>query len=140
MTTEGIATALGISAATVSRELRLGQAWLRRALDRLRMNSGVHVNRWKLVEHIFHSALEFPLSDRAAYLARACGDDAELRSEVASLLENDRDDTATIHRAVDGDLKRLAEAADRSEIGERVGPYRLVRKLDGVNGDRLSRC
>jgi hypothetical protein len=84
-----------------------------------------------LVEHIFHSALEFPLPDRAAYLARPCGDDAELRSEVASLLENDRDDTATIHRAVDGDLRRLAEAADRSEIGERVGPYRLVRDLDG---------
>src|SRR5260370_42552612 len=40
------------------------------------MNSGAHVNHWKLVEHIFHSALEFPLSDRAAYLARACGDDA----------------------------------------------------------------
>ncbi len=102
-----------------------------RALDRLRMNSGAHVNRWKLIEDIFHSALEFPLSDRAAYLARACGDDAELRSEVASLLENDRDDTATIHRAVDGDLKRLAEAADHGEIGERVGPYRLVRELDG---------
>jgi serine/threonine protein kinase/Tfp pilus assembly protein PilF len=94
------------------------------------MNSGALVNRWKLVEHIFHSALEFPLSDRSAYLARACGDDAELRSEVASLLENDRDDTATIHRAVDGDLKRLAEAADHGEIGERVGPYRLVRELD----------
>jgi hypothetical protein len=87
------------------------------------MNSGAHVNRWKLVEHIFHAALEFPLSDRSAYLARACGDDAELRSEVASLLENNRDDTATIHRAVDGDLKRLAETTDRGEIAERVGPY-----------------
>jgi hypothetical protein len=30
------------------------------------MNSGAHVNRWKLVEHMFHSALEFPLSDRGA--------------------------------------------------------------------------
>jgi eukaryotic-like serine/threonine-protein kinase len=64
-------------------------------------------------------------------LARACGDDDELRSEVASLLENDSDDTATIHRAVDGDLKRLAETADRGEIGERVGPYQLVRELEG---------
>ena len=33
MTTEGIATALGISVATVGRELRLGQAWLRRELS-----------------------------------------------------------------------------------------------------------
>jgi RNA polymerase sigma factor (TIGR02999 family) len=33
MTTEEIATALGISVATVGRELRLGQAWLRRELS-----------------------------------------------------------------------------------------------------------
>jgi len=34
MTTEEIGTALGISVATVGRELRLGQAWLRRELSR----------------------------------------------------------------------------------------------------------
>ena len=34
MTTEEIAAALGISVATVGRELRVGQAWLRRELSR----------------------------------------------------------------------------------------------------------
>jgi len=34
MTTEEIGTVLGISVATVGRELRLGQAWLRRELSR----------------------------------------------------------------------------------------------------------
>lgn len=35
MTTEEISTVLGISIATVGRELRLGQAWLRRELSRI---------------------------------------------------------------------------------------------------------
>ena len=34
MTTEEIGVALGISVATVGRELRLGQAWLRREMSR----------------------------------------------------------------------------------------------------------
>jgi RNA polymerase sigma factor (TIGR02999 family) len=34
MTTEEIGTVLGISVATVGRELRIGQAWLRRELSR----------------------------------------------------------------------------------------------------------
>jgi RNA polymerase sigma factor (TIGR02999 family) len=34
MTTEEISLAVGISVATVGRELRLGQAWLRRAMSR----------------------------------------------------------------------------------------------------------
>jgi len=35
MTTEEIGTILGISVATVGRELRVGQAWLRRELSRI---------------------------------------------------------------------------------------------------------
>jgi RNA polymerase sigma factor (sigma-70 family) len=35
MTTEEIGTVLGISVATVGRELRVGQAWLRRELSRI---------------------------------------------------------------------------------------------------------
>ena len=35
MTTDEIATALGISVATVGRELRVGQAWLRRELSHI---------------------------------------------------------------------------------------------------------
>jgi len=124
MTTEGIATALGIPSRRSVASCDLGKpGYAERSRPPPYGIPAPTLIAGRSLEHIFIPRSSFAV-DRAAYLARACGDDAELRSEVASLLENDRDDTATIHRAVDGDLKRLAETADRGEIGERVGPYR----------------
>ncbi|MBS1790713.1 MAG: serine/threonine protein kinase [Acidobacteria bacterium] len=42
--------------------------------------------RWQQVEQLFQSALELPAAERAAFLAKACGDDRELRQEVEALL------------------------------------------------------
>ena len=42
--------------------------------------------RWEKVGEIFNSAVEKSPADRERYLAEACGDDFELRSEVESLL------------------------------------------------------
>jgi len=94
------------------------------------MTPGTKTDRWKLIQDIFQAALDLPLSERGEYVARACGGDEDLRSEVSSLLANDRDDTRTLHSLVASDLKGLAEAASSPEIGLRVGPYRLVRELD----------
>src|SRR5688572_28492938 len=38
-------------------------------------------------EAVFHDALELPADQREAFLQKACGDDAELRREVAGLLQ-----------------------------------------------------
>jgi tetratricopeptide (TPR) repeat protein len=43
--------------------------------------------RWSRVESVLHAALERSADERAAFLDRACGGDAELRRDVASLLE-----------------------------------------------------
>jgi len=94
------------------------------------MNPASNSSRWNLIQDIFQQALERPPSERAAYLAGVCGDDAELRLEVASLLANDRD-TATLHSLLAAELTELAQNASPSEVGLRVGPYRLVRELDG---------
>src|SRR6516225_3911710 len=99
-------------------------------VSRRPMNSAANIQRWKLVQDIFHSALQLPEPDRRAFLARTCGADEDLRSEVASLLDHD-DDTATLRGAIAGDLKELALGFDRADLGERIGPYRLVRVLDG---------
>src|SRR6516164_4646213 len=96
------------------------------------MTPGTKTDRWKLIQDIFQAALDLPLSERDAYLARACGGNEDLRAEVSSLLANDRDDTRTLHSLVASDLKGLAGAASSPEIGLRVGPYRLVRELDSV--------
>jgi eukaryotic-like serine/threonine-protein kinase len=95
------------------------------------MNPGTQIDRWKLIQEIFQGALGLPTSEQNAYLARACGDDRELRSEVASLLASDIADTATLRFAVATDLKSLAQTATYLDSGLRVGPYRLIRELDG---------
>jgi Tol biopolymer transport system component len=44
-------------------------------------------DRWSASERIFHAALARPVEARAAFLAEACGGDAELRRDVQSLLD-----------------------------------------------------
>ena len=43
---------------------------------------------------VFLAALDRPASERAAFLAEACGDDTALRQEAESLLEFHEDDEA----------------------------------------------
>jgi hypothetical protein len=42
--------------------------------------------RWKEIDRVFAAALERDTAERPAFLAEACGGDAELRAEVESLL------------------------------------------------------
>jgi len=43
--------------------------------------------RWREIEMLFHSALTRPTAERAAFLARACAQDATLCADVQSLLD-----------------------------------------------------
>lgn len=88
------------------------------------------MDRWNLIEEIFHGALDRPESDRGEYVAHACGDDEELRSEIESLLMNEGHAATQLIALVAGDLRKIVRDSDDSEIGTRVGPYRLVRELD----------
>ena len=88
-----------------------------------------NADRWNRIEELFHSAIELPSSQRSQYLARACGDDAELLLEIESLLANDNATTA-LGSIMEGELRLFVQSSDASEIGLRVGPYRLVRELD----------
>ena len=47
-------------------------------------------DRWRRVEELFHQAFERPDSEWQGWLDSICAGDAELRDEVASLLESDR--------------------------------------------------
>jgi hypothetical protein len=44
--------------------------------------------RWGQIERLYHAALEREPKDRGKFLADACEDDRELRSELESLLAN----------------------------------------------------
>ena len=95
--------------------------------------------RWKQIEDVFNSAIELAPEDRAAFLARACGDDAALRSEVERLLAHDADAGEFIAAPVPvSHLTRLMDhtITDHSEflsadqmIGQQVGAYRLEREI-----------
>jgi eukaryotic-like serine/threonine-protein kinase len=88
-------------------------------------------DRWSLIEEIFQDALERPSDERMQYAEQACGNDKQLLGEVQSLLESDRDAETVLHAAIAEDLRAMTKASSLSEIGLRVGPYLLVRELDG---------
>ena len=84
-------------------------------------------DRWRRIESLCHAALARPASERAAYLADACGDDQTLRDEVASLVSED-DDAGSFLEPPLG-----AVDATSSMIGQRLGAYRIER-LIGAGG------
>jgi serine/threonine protein kinase len=47
------------------------------------------VEHWQQLEQLYHAALEQHTTQRAQFIAEACGGDAELRSELESLLAQD---------------------------------------------------
>lgn len=46
-------------------------------------------DKWRQLEQLYHAALERGTDDRSAFLAEACGSNAELRKELESLLAKD---------------------------------------------------
>jgi eukaryotic-like serine/threonine-protein kinase len=86
--------------------------------------------RWNLINDIFHRALQRPSAERSAYLVQACGDDSELRSEIESLLANDASVGTALHSLISSDLRQMVQSSSADEIGQRLGPYRLVREID----------
>jgi eukaryotic-like serine/threonine-protein kinase len=79
--------------------------------------------RWQQLDSLFQRSSEVDLSERAAFLNEACGDDLELQNEVKRLLAH-ADKTF-------GLLKIPVEEAARelTFIGRRIGSYVLLRVL-----------
>jgi eukaryotic-like serine/threonine-protein kinase len=90
----------------------------------------MNIERWQLIEEIFHGALERRSDERKQYLKQACGNDTQLFTEIESLLASDDDAENMLRSVIAEDLKQMT-TANPSEIGLRLGPYLLVRELDG---------
>src|SRR5262245_14415245 len=89
--------------------------------------------RWQRVEEMFHQALEQPLAGRTEWVERACAGDAELKTEVRSLLESDAAAAGqfvglNVEQAVI-DLQSDELDKPRTLIGKQVGSYRLTQEL-----------
>src|SRR5215510_4452711 len=94
-------------------------------------------DRWRQIGQLYHSALEMELEERAAFLEGACGDDAELRREVESLLQARRHADGFIDDKVAGVADVITEMAAKqrttSLVGCSLGHYQAL-SLIGAGG------
>ena len=72
-----------------------------------------HPRDWGAIKAIFQEAIELLPDERAAFLARACGDDTKLRAEVESLLASNDDERPFLEAApIAGAGRVFADALD----------------------------
>jgi serine/threonine-protein kinase len=100
------------------------------------MDGRVSAERWSMMMAIFSDAVELPSDDRSAFVAQACGTDAELLRDVLSLL-----------MAHGGDAESLLPRAvkprgDAPDIGARLQvalgtDFRVERELAGGGMSRV---
>jgi eukaryotic-like serine/threonine-protein kinase len=86
-------------------------------------------DRWSATERIFHAALERPVEARAAFLAEACGDDAELRREVQSLLDEASAPGFLEQPALQIAAGLVTSASLAPLTGQRLGVYSITALL-----------
>lgn len=83
--------------------------------------------RWQRIKDVFSAASVLPDTERRAFLADACLDDPELRSEVESLLQAHAQEIAIVDRPaaalLPGDM--IPPVPDRW-LGRRIGSYEIV--------------
>src|SRR5262245_49882153 len=94
-------------------------------------------DRWRQIGQLYHSALEMELEERAAFLDGACGDDAELRREVESLLQARQQADGFIDGKVAGVADLINEIAAHQQttslVGHSLGHYQAL-SLIGAGG------
>jgi eukaryotic-like serine/threonine-protein kinase len=92
--------------------------------------------RWQQVEQLYHSALQYEPSQRAAFLQETCAGDEDLRREVESLLAYQSQAESFIEAPA---LEMAAQVLDedpvhsgvRRFIGKAISHYRILEKLGG---------
>ena len=93
--------------------------------------------RWRQITAIFHAGLDRDAADREAFVAASCGDDAELRHEVASMFAAHADVGGLAETPASPLARRLNTESDTSRVvlvrGTRFGPYEVVSLL-GMGG------
>jgi serine/threonine protein kinase/Tfp pilus assembly protein PilF len=85
--------------------------------------------RWQQIRSVFEELIETAEDERAAHLARICGEDADLRASVAALLASDQGRSDLLQDAIGNAAETLLEDHRDRLIGTRIGPYRVVSVL-----------
>ncbi|MEW6321307.1 MAG: protein kinase [Acidobacteriota bacterium] len=85
--------------------------------------------RWATLERLFNAAVTRPPETREAYLAEACGEDAELLREVRRLLAADASESRLSRLAASVAHDWLAEGPADDLTGREVGPFVITARL-----------
>ena len=87
--------------------------------------------RWQQIRAVYEQAELFSGAERAEYLDRECGADAELRQEVDSLLEAAARAGGEFMDTPAADLlpRAAADEAPRPRTGQRIGAYQITAEI-----------
>src|SRR5882724_13666405 len=94
----------------------------------------MNAQRWQQVNDLFHSAVERPPEERAAFLDEACRGEESLCREVKSLLtSHERTENFIEAAAFEVAPELLTNDRAGALVGELIGHYR-IESLIGVGG------
>ena len=82
-------------------------------------------DRWQRAEELFHNALEHSPETRRTFLDKACGEDAELRRQVETLLSQDEQAGSFLEKPAFAG----AIAEEFHMIGKTLGHYRISSQI-----------
>jgi len=82
-------------------------------------------DRWSRIDRLYHQAAALSGVDRAAFLARACGDDRTLMAEIESLLAEDATGGPFLEEPALAVAARLVADEIPVLTGRMFGPYRI---------------
>ena len=96
--------------------------------------------RWRKLERLYHAARDVPPADRRTFLAQACPDDDELRSEVAGLLDTTAPGDQLFAAPAIGVVASLANGHGSTVIGRRLGVYHVQERIGAGGMGEVSRA
>ena len=89
----------------------------------------MQLERWRQIEDIVQSAIDCEPKSRSALLDSACGQDAELRREVESLIACQEESGFTHASAFEDGIRVLERQDGKLNEGRRIGTYRILREI-----------
>jgi serine/threonine-protein kinase len=90
--------------------------------------------RYEQIGRLFDKALELASEDRAAWLAKSCGADTEMRAEVEKLLAHHREDGEFLDRPdLDMAAALLGQKQQATVLGQKISHYKILAQL-GAGG------
>ncbi len=95
----------------------------------------MNAERLDQIEELYHAALEIAPAERAAFLDEICGEDADLRREVESLLGFEESSDNLFNAPLDSFVAEIFSERDKQTdlTGRKISHYR-IEKLLGAGG------